>query len=216
MGLVLGLLLLAQWAFLRPRRGWAIHVPTIARPLKSSVIVAGVMASLLTIGAVAMLLELPGWWGAADRGWNPIGVWVAILLTWGIWAWVFFVYWKQGDRYTQMGKKIHGLVSGSIFEIFVAIPVHVWTMRQRECYCCQRTYTTLVFSGAVLLWVFGRDVVLLFLNEKYRREKLMWGEPYACPKCGYDQRGSISGKRRTCPECGATIPRRNEASLKNL
>ena len=39
--IVLGLLLLAQWAFLRPGKGWTIRMATVGRPLKTSVFAAG-------------------------------------------------------------------------------------------------------------------------------------------------------------------------------
>ena len=96
-------------------------------------------------------------------------------------------------------KVIKGLVAGSFLEIFVAVPVHVWAARQRECYCCRGTYTTLIFAGAVLLWAFGPGIVLLYKREAYRREKLLHGQAIACPRCGYDLRGNESG---VCPECG--------------
>ena len=209
--LVLGVLVLAQWAFLRPARGWTAQVTTIGRPLKSAVFAAALMAMLLTIGALALLLELPDWWkpimgGTNEQptagGWGIVGIWTGMLLAWGLWMWVFFVYWRQGDRYTAMGKVIRGLVAGSFLEIFVAVPVHVWAARQRECYCCRGTYTTLIFAGAVLLWAFGPGIVLLYKREAYRREKLLHGQAIACPGCGYDLRGNESG---VCPECGEAI-----------
>lgn len=98
--LVLGLLLLAQWAFLRPGRGWMVRVTTVGRPLKSAVIAAALMAMLLTIGAFALLLELPDWWvtimggienDAVAGGWGITGIWAAMLIAWGVWAWIFFI-----------------------------------------------------------------------------------------------------------------------------
>ena len=214
--IVLGLLLLAQWAFLRPGRGWTMRVTTVGRPLKSAVIAAALMATLLTIGMTALLLELPNWWEPAIGGsWGITGIWAAMLITWGVWAWIFFVYWRQGDRYTQLGKMIRGLVAGSFLEIFVAVPVHVWAVRQRECYCCRGTYTTLVFAGAVLLFTFGPGILLLYMREKYRREKLLRGQAIECPKCGYDLRGAIAAGRDRCSECGSAIPQRPATSARN-
>ncbi|MCK5603500.1 hypothetical protein KAR91_16565, partial [Candidatus Pacearchaeota archaeon] len=63
LALVLGLVLLAQWAFLRPGKGFTVRMATVGRPLKSSVFAAALMATLLTTGLVALLLELPDWWG---------------------------------------------------------------------------------------------------------------------------------------------------------
>ena len=172
---VLGLILLAQWAFLRPGKGWTIRMVTVGRPLKTSVFAAGVIAMLLTVGFITILLELPNWWQgiiSADSYWGIICVWIAMLIIWGIWSWIFFVYWRQGDRYTQLGKMIRGLVAGSILETIIAVPVHIWATRQRECYCCRGTYTTLVLSATVLIWAFGPGIVLLYMREKHRIEKL--------------------------------------------
>ena len=111
------------------------------------------------------------------------GALLVLLLAWAFWAWVFFVYWRWGDRYTQLGKIIRGLVAGSLLEIFVAVPVHVWAARQRECYCCRGTYTTLVLAGAVLLWAFGPGIILLYKREQIRRERLLGDQAIACPRC---------------------------------
>jgi hypothetical protein len=173
--IVIGLLLLAQWAFLRPGKGWTIRMATVGRPLKTSIFAAGVIAMLLTVGFVALLLELPNWWEGimgVDSYWGIICVWITMLFIWGIWSWIFFVYWRQGDRYTQSGRMIRGLVAGSILEIIIAVPVHIWATRQRECYCCRGTYTTLILAATVLIWAFGPGIVLLYMREKRRIEKL--------------------------------------------
>ncbi len=173
--IVVGLLLLAQWAFLRPGKGWTIRMVTVGRPLKTSIFAAGVIAMLLTVGFVALLLELPNWWEGimgVDNYWGMICVWIAMLIIWGIWSLIFFVYWRQGDRYTQLGRMIRGLVAGSILETIIAVPVHIWATRQRECYCCRGTYTTLILAATVLIWAFGPGIVLLYMREKRRLEKL--------------------------------------------
>ncbi len=176
--IVLGLLLLAQWAFLRPGKGWTIRMTTVGRPLKTSIFAAGLMATLLTTGFITFLLELPNWWepilenNGDFSNYSPFIIWAVMLTIWGIWTWVFFVYWKQGDRYTQLGKMIRGLVAGSILETIVAVPVHIWASRQRGCYCCRGTYTTLILAATVLIWAFGPGIILLYMREKHRIEKL--------------------------------------------
>ncbi len=178
---VAGLLLLAQWAFLRPGKDWKVRMLTEGRPLKTSIFAAAMMAMLLTTGAIALLLELPDWWepvlGDEEDMVRPFLILAVMGVLWSVWAWVFWVYWKQGDRYTQLGKMIRGLVAGSILEVMVAVPVHIWAARQRECYCCRGTYTTLVLGGTVLIWAFGPGIILLYWREKYRREKLMQQSP---------------------------------------
>lgn len=199
--LFLGLLLLAQWAFLRPSRIFTARLAAQGRPLKSAVIAAAAMAMLLTAGLITLLLELPDWWEPIlDTPVWPVhgSIWAAMFLLWGLWAWVFFVYWRGGDRYTRLGRMIRALVAGSLAEVLVAVPVHIWATRQRECYCFRGTYTTLVFAGIVLLWAFGPGIVLLYMHERYRRARLF----PMCVKCGYDLRGSSEA----CPECGTPLP----------
>jgi len=93
---------------------------------------------------------------------------------------------------------IRALVAGSVLETVVAIPVHIWATRQHGCYCERGTYTTLVLSGTLLLWAFGPGIVLLYLRERYRRERLT---PF-CDRCGYNLTGNLSG---VCPECGEPV-----------
>lgn len=177
--LVIGIVLLLQWAFLKPSKNWKVRLTTEGRPLKSSVFAASVMAMLLTTGLVSLLLEFPDWWEGimeADEFLILASIYGTMFIIWAIWAWIFFIYWKQGDRYTQLGKMIRGLVAGSILEIMVAVPVHIWAVRQRECYCCRGTYTTLVLAGTVLIWAFGPGIILLYMREKYRRGKLVESE----------------------------------------
>ena len=200
--LLLSLLLLGQWAFLRPGAGWLGRLMAQGRPMRSAVITAAAMAMLLTTGAIALLLELPDWWSKLiGTDWWPSqaaawgAIWAGMLLLWGLWAWVFYVYWRQGDRYTQLGRMIRGLIAGSVVETLVTIPVHIWATHQRSCYCERGSYTTLVLSGTVLLWAFGPGIVLLYLREKYRRQRVM---PF-CGQCGYNLTGNLSG---ICPECG--------------
>jgi len=177
---VLGVVLLAQWAFLRPGKGWTIRMSTVGRPLITSVFSAGLMAALLTTGFISFLLELPDWWqpllGNGDGSdfyfYSPYIIWAVMFVIWCVWACIFFVYWKQGDRYTQLGKMIRGMVAGSILEIIIAVPVHIWATRQRECYCCRGTYTTLILAATVLIWAFGPGIVLLYMREKRRIKKL--------------------------------------------
>ncbi len=179
--IVAGVILLAQWMFLRPGKEWKVRMLTEGRPLKTSIFVAAMIAMLLTTGAVSLLLELPDWWQPLmendDTFIMPLSVFGVMGVLWAIWAWIFWVYWKQGDRYTQLGKMVRGLIAGSLLEVMVAVPVHIWATRQRECYCCRGTYNTLILAGTVLIWAFGPGIILLYWREKYRREKLMDQNP---------------------------------------
>ncbi len=202
--LFMGLLMLAQWAFLRPGKGFTVRLTQEGRPLKTAIITAAIMAMLLSTGGIALLMELPNLWQPvmeAHDGKGVFYIWAGMLIIWIFWAVIFFIYWRQGDRYTQLGKMIRALIVGSILEVFIAVPIHVWAARQRECYCCRGTYTTLVLAGTVLLWAFGPGIILLYWREKYRRTRLL----PSCENCGYDLRGTVAAGRTECPECGMKI-----------
>lgn len=200
---VVGLLLLAQWVFLRPGRLLPIRLTAYGRPLKSAVIVAAAMAMLLTLGAFALLLELIGVW---KRVFDPdhygliwtsgVGIYAGMLGVWAIWTALFYRYWRDGDRYTQLGRIVRALIAGSFVEAVVSAPVQAFASKEDNCYCQRGSYTTLICAGAVLFWAFGPGIALLFLREHYRRARLF---PH-CQACGYDLRGGL----RVCPECGSS------------
>ncbi len=61
----LGVLLVAQWMFLRPRRGFRLRLGETARPMRSAVVAAAFLAMMLTVGGIATLLELADLWNSA-------------------------------------------------------------------------------------------------------------------------------------------------------
>ncbi len=203
--LFLGLIFLTQSWFLRPCRRRTMQLNAKGRPLKSAVIIAAFMAMFLTVGALAVILEIFKKWISLINSYYGMITLLSMLLIWFAWAGIFYVYWQQGDRYTQFGKMIRGLVAGSVIETLVAIPVHIVATRKSQCFCEHGSYTSLVFSGTVLLWAFGPGIYLLYKREKYRQQRLF----PVCDQCGYDLRAS----KEICPECGTPVPANNiEAS----
>jgi hypothetical protein len=184
--LYLAVFLTTQWFFLCPRGGWRVKLNETGRPMRLSVIAAALMAGLLTLGVLAALAQLIGWWPGfsnSDFGNNNQSIvwprWPLVLVLavcWIVWAAIFYAYWRKGTQATQLGRMLRGLFAGSILETIVATPVHVLVMRnqdERDCYCEAGSYTALVFGGTVLLWTFGPGLVLLFMREKDRREPLL-------------------------------------------
>lgn len=210
----LGVFLLTQWFFLRPRGDLAIRLTATGTPMRRAIISAAFMAALLDIGLLAILLEVPDRWvpvAYRQRGqYGPDSprVWLfglVLAITWAGWAWLFLAYFKSGDQYTRLSRILRGLFAGSVLELVVAAPVHAWVASRRNCYCARGSYTGLIFAGTVLLWCFGPGIVLLFLREKYRREKLLSGRGVECPQCGYNLTGTLDAGRTQCPECGAHV-----------
>jgi hypothetical protein len=175
-----GVLLLTQWAFLRPRGNWSMRLADHSRPLWTSIIAAAFIAMLLSIGAIAIVMEIPDWWAQMADNLQLLlwPVWIAMAVLWIIWIVVFALYWRSGDRYTQLTRMVRGLIAGSVLEMLVAAPVQAMCYdRGKDCYCSRGSYTGLVLGGTALIWAFGPGVVLLFLREKYRRQKLLTAAP---------------------------------------
>ena len=155
----IGLFLLAQWFFLRPRRRFQFRREDLARPMASRKIAADFIAMVLSTSLIAVLLELPnGWKEIYDGPYGIISVWIAMGLIWLVWTMVFFVYWKQADGYNRMGKIIRALLAGSLLNVFLSAWVFIKNPHEEDCYCARGSYTGLV---------------LLFLREKNRRETVI-------------------------------------------
>ena len=171
LALFLGPLLLTQWMFLRPRRGWRVRVAETARPMKTAVAAAAFMAMMLSFGAIAVSMELFDVWNdvAGDEEWAGLLV-GAVVVLWLLWAIVFFAYWRKRTRFEQLRTMTRGLIVGSILELFVAVGVFVWKPDSDDCWCFRGSYTGLVFAATVMIWAFGPGLLFLFLREaRYRR-----------------------------------------------
>jgi hypothetical protein len=167
-----GLFFLTQWWFLSPRGQWKIAVTTQGRSMKRAVVVAALMVTFLTAGLVATLLEIPNLWGKTVESVTLPGIWAAMLLVWAVWTCVFYVYWRQTNRYTWAGKVIRALITGSVLELIIAAPVQAMTYHRDDCFCGRGSYTGVVFGGTVLLWAFGPGVAMLLLREKRRMHEI--------------------------------------------
>lgn len=190
----LGALLLAQALFLLPRGPLAFRLVDRGRPMRRALLVAvaaGMVAMLVTVGLVATLLDVPGWWVGVTvsdsgntpppRGLRPLHwLWVGMLLVWALWAVVFFRYARDRDHRTAAARITRALLAGTVLELLVSGPAHAWALRKQsqglydhDCYCARGSYTGLVFGCTALVWLFGPGVFLLVLREKRRREEIV-------------------------------------------
>ena len=177
----LGLFLLTQWWFLSPRGSWRIRLSLEGPPPRRAALAAGFIGMLLSIGLLATLMELPGWWlkltagGAIQTPQRFATLWPVMAVIWGAWALVFHFYWRSLDRYTALRRVFRWLLAGTILEMLVAAPAHaiiVWR-RGDECYCERGTWTGVAFGCTAAVWFFGPGAYLLFLREKRRRVQLI-------------------------------------------
>lgn len=153
---------------------------------------------LLIVGLIALLLELPHWWHPLlDDDWGILTIWIGMVLVWYLCIRATFKYWHQGDRYLQLTALLRAIVVVGLLEIVVAVPIHFWTVQEYKNYSARGSYTSLVFSGTVLLWAFGPGAVLLYVRRRYRHARSC----PECQQCGYILR-ELPRSTTRCPECG--------------
>lgn len=205
--MLFAVMLSTQWLLLRPARGWRPKLTETSRPMKTAIVTASLMAALVSVGMIATMLELMGGlWieltnlkgGYFAEGWVT-GL-IIVVIVWITWAAVFAILWKGRDRFKQIHKFIRVLIAGSFLETLIAASVFAWNPHHEDCHCARGSYTGMVLGGTVMFWAFGPGLVLLFLSEKYRRERLF----NLCHCCSYDLRGCLPDAIH-CPECGEDI-----------
>jgi hypothetical protein len=141
----LGLSLLTQWFFLRPRGGLALREESKGRSMRFATFGAGFCAMLITFGLIAALMEIPDLWEEAvfaDEFYHP-GVYGWMVGLWAVWAMVFYRYLRSRSRI------LRALIAGTVLELLVAAPVHAACYKRDDCYCTRGSYTALVFGGRV-------------------------------------------------------------------
>ena len=168
--LFLGFILLTQWLFLLPRRHWRVRLAQTGRPMGTSVITAALMATLLSVGMGASLLDF------SSRNWleqigSLTGFYTIIAVLWLLWAIVFYLHWRKKDRLTRLSWMINSLITGSIMDLFVAIGVYAWNPQKDDCWCARGAYTGLVLGATVMIWLFGPGILLLFLHRQRVRSE---------------------------------------------
>lgn len=203
--------LLTQLLFFLPRKHWKIRLTASGRSMPCSLAAGAAVASVISVGLVAALLEIPDWWeglalttriGPLNERFeflNFAGFWL-LPVFWILWTPIFFLYFRGPHAYGQLSRMIRTLIAGSILELLVSVPVYAFLPDRHRCYCARGSYTGIVFGATALVWIFGPAVALVFFYQKSRAIR-----PMNCPKCEYDLRGTIAAGRAQCPECGAGI-----------
>ncbi len=133
-----------------------------------SVALSALLLALLTLAAVSALAAAA--WGDRHLLW---GTWLGFFGWWGaLWiAWGVAFYRVYRDRGMPVDRAVSWLLRGSVVELLVAVPCHVWVRRRDECSAPMVTGFGIATGIAVMLLSFGPGV--LFLVKKrldgYRR-----------------------------------------------
>jgi len=166
--------------------------PVARRSLLLPVIAAGLMMGSLVVGAIYSLVEV----FVRDLDHVPPWVWwsgpAAGVLIWCLWGAVFFGMTRRLDPAAALKASVgelppghirlgHSfgpceiishqcrlLLKGSILELLVAVPSHIWVRRQTYCCAGFMTFIGITFGLSVMLFSFGPAVFFLY-TDRWRR-----------------------------------------------
>lgn len=167
--LILAVLVLAQFALLRVPVAVAHRRPVKQRSLWSTVIAAAFMMGLLASGAILSVWEfiakgvdLP----LKDKS-QPFTLGIVVII-WVAWAIYFHRATKCAAPDIQMGTLKRFLWTGSILDLLVAIPMHIYVRHRDTCCAGLGTFIGLTCGISVMLFAFGPAVYFLFV-ERWKR-----------------------------------------------
>lgn len=138
---------------------------------------------LLSVGLAALLLAMLTWasaaavsavaWGDHMMDRRPWQTGAQMLALWGgLWVvWGIAFYRSYRGRGLSVDRVVAWLLRGSVVELLVAVPCHVWVRRRDQCSAPAMTGFGISTGMAIMLLSFGPGV--LFLVKKrldgYRR-----------------------------------------------
>ena len=138
--------------------------------LAISVIVGSMLFALLADGVFSALGAAISGDHFVDKFWATeatiLAVWLGLWAAWGI---VFYLFFRKSvPAATRM---VSWLLKGSVLELLIAVPCHVWVRRRDDCSAPIATSFGIVTGIAVMLLSFGPSVLLLYKKrlDEYAR-----------------------------------------------
>lgn len=119
-----------------------------------SVTVASMLFALLAFAALTCLAAA----FSVDKFFDWLWwIWAAI---WVVWGAVFYLYARGSTE--RATRAVSWLLKGSVLELLIAVPCHVWVRRRGDCSAPVLTSFGIVTGIAVMLLSFGPSVLLLY------------------------------------------------------
>lgn len=140
--------------------------PVARRPLALTVAASGLMAGALVLCLVVAYAVFINGDDAA-----PAGLWIAVgagSLTWIGWGILFYRMGRRAEARGVLTVLCRRLVAGSILELLVAVPVHIWVRQRGECCAPLATFFGIAMGISVMLFAFGPSVFFLFVARRRR------------------------------------------------
>jgi len=158
------------------------------RPLKIPVIVTGFFlanlffAGLITILCVAFREQGVGLLGyltplmtnqVSPSNWDLktlAGGIMTLLAFWLIWTIIFHSFAKFDNPDTLLKRNTRWLLRGSILELLIAVPSHIYVRRRDDCCAPAGTFWGIATGISIMLLCFGPGIYFLFV-ERFNRLK---------------------------------------------
>jgi len=142
----------------RPIRRGRVILPILIGSLMMAILVGALLVSLTELADV-------------DVGdWFEYTLWTIMGLSWLAWSIIFFLKYRDTERYRTMKGLISRMITGSLLELLAAIPSHLIVSRRPGCFVGMMTAAGIAGGIMVILWAFGPGVILLFLHQKRKAE----------------------------------------------
>lgn len=162
---VLGVLALSQFLFLRVPVQLVLKRPVSRRSIWLPVIVSGFWFGLLIFGVTVALLEV----SKQDKSERLLPFILAgAMVGWLIWTLVFLKISRGVEEGAAMRAQSHWLLRGSILELLIAVPSHIYVRQRGECCAGILTFFGITMGITVMLLSFGPAVFLLY-HARWRR-----------------------------------------------
>lgn len=163
----LGAMLLCQAALLAVPVRLERRRPVTRGPLLSTLLASGLMMGVLG-SAYFMSVACAIWGDGALEEWVLWALLGGVVLVWGAWTWVFLRFRRKAGDGAMVATACRFLLAGSILELLVAVPCHVWVRRKDVCCADGFTFLGIAMGVAVMLFSFGPGVLFLYA-ERCRR-----------------------------------------------
>ena len=129
--------------------------------LAVSVVAGSMLFALLAFAAISAGGAAVGGDKFLDQFWDTemevVWVFLAIWLVWGV---LFYLYFRNSAAVTT--RIVSWLLKGSVLELLIVVPCHVWVRRRGDCSAPVATSFGIVTGIAIMLLAFGPSVLLLY------------------------------------------------------
>ena len=150
--------------------------PVKRRGLLTAIITSAFLLAFLGVACVATvavviwrddglrLFEVFG-----DDNYRPLWVIIAyISLVWVAWAGAFWWLYRRAEPGAAADRVSRWLLAGSILELLVAVPSHVFVRHRHDCCAPFATFWGIAAGVSVMLLAFGPGVFFLFVKRAQR------------------------------------------------